>query len=266
MKFNKVITEALIDDLGFSKGIKNVLKYINTSVASINDDNYLDVYLHLKEKFSLDTQTVAMVMETYLKFGEYLFKDAKLMDENIKMTPQLLHVFRDEILSRLHARAEEVIYNEGYISVKIDFWEGLDFYRDEDSYSAQFAIKLDYSDFKDEFKEKYDPEDGVVWCTLWIGYDFLYSKGPGGYDFISNVEGTFWDYLQVAVGNSEAIDGGRIKSSYMAPPEYFSESSINGYVEKILTMAKKIVLKNKPILDGFRDHLEHGGSLFEKNN
>ena len=124
MKFNNILSEALIDDLKIRKIEKAVLRKFNDENVSSSEEVY-----EISKDYGMPLHISMSLYYTYLKYKDFLFNEEGIdivkeydvfSKENIKITSKIiLEYIEKNYLGK-------TIYNSDGITGLVEFWEPID--------------------------------------------------------------------------------------------------------------------------------------------
>lgn len=270
MKFNDIITEAIIDNADIPKTAKNILKYIFNEYANDHDmgvdrSKFLEYSIDLSKKFAISIVDAIKLIEFYEKYKDVFFRDDMVQD----YIPEITHDNSEAFLYSVHEYLYEKydnkdIYDSGRVSADCYFFENpFGSYESDMLGSITAGISVNFSDIDEFTKLGY----GSSWIVqLHMGFD-VFAKERVGYDIIDMEElisdVTQNDRTYKNLDSGDVFSSGWIKSSYFNPPKYFTKEEVESFGERVIDTLKKIIRKHHHELEGFGDWLKHGGDVFE---
>jgi len=268
MKFNNVLSEAMIDDLKIRKVEKVVMKKYNDENVSSSEEVY-----GISKEYGMPLHVGMSLYYTYLKYKDFLFSDQGIdivkeydvfSKENEKMTRRvLLEYFEKNYVGK-------TIYNNDGITGVVEFWESVNMMVDEGMGPAAYVsmpVNGEYTDSDGRtFSGNYVNFGGSVSCDIipWTTKD---GKQRMGYDFITFNEESFNDWQQNVKknGNYDVVVTGYLSSSALPKPKNYSEDEIKRYCDRWVMIQQRIIHKASPILLSYKDYVEEGDSIFTES-
>lgn len=269
MKFNNIITEAIIDSADIPKTAKNILKYIFSEYAKdsnmgLDRSQFLNISIDLSQKFGITITDAIKSIELYEKYKDIFFNESIIKD----FVPEIHHdnseTFMFAVTEYIYNKYNnQKIYESGRVSADLYFFTNpKDLLKDEMLSYVNAYISVDFSDVKEFF----EISGSHVWTiNLHTSYN-VYEREKVGYDLIDNEEiASHADEEGDSYVDSEIISSGWIKSTYFNPPKYFVASEVEKFGERVVDVIRTIIRKHHHKLEGFGDWLQHGGYVFENH-
>lgn len=269
MRFNNIITEAIIDSADIPKSTKNILKYINNEYANdwdmgIDRGNFIKISIDLSKKFAISISDAIKAIEFYDKYKDIFFREDMIQDFIPEITPDNREAFLYAVHEYLWKNYEsKQIYDFGRITADLYFMETpINTYHDDMLGMINAAITVNFSDIP-EYTEL---EFGSSWeCQLHMNFS-VFERDKVGYDIIDMEEiAAYTEKNSKKYINNEIVGTGWIKSDYFNPPKYFDKGEIEKFGDRVVEIIKKIIRKHHHDLEGFGDWLQHGGNVFENH-
>ena len=274
MKFKGIITEAMIDNLQMNKFDKGILKMIhkqlNTEDYKEGSGNVNDFLFSLAKKAGVDMHEMTTLYMTYEKYKEFLFSEEGIekVTEYDVMSPDLAKLTKEILLMYLEKNYEnKTVFEFDGISGELNISEDIETMIEEDMNPdvwVTMRVVGEYEGTVPNSDETYVTEETSFQGSIFFNLLPDTIKGYG-YDFLSFNEESFGDWLVANEGRqySDVLDSGYIKSAYLKPPLNYSDTEIKGYCERWFMVIKRICGKSVPILNKYKDFVEHGGYMFE---
>lgn len=268
MKFNNILSEALIDDLKIRKIEKVVLKKYNDENVSSSEEVY-----EISKEYGMPLHVGMSLYYTYLKYKDFLFSDQGIdivkeydvySKENKKMTLRVLL----EYINKNYVG--KTIYNSDGITGIVEFWESVDVMVDEGMNPAVYVSMPVNGEYTDSDGRTFSGHDvnfgGSVNCNImpWTTND---GKQRMGYDFISFSEETFADWQENVKknGNYDIVTSGHLNINTIGKPKNYSEDEIKRYCDRWIMIQQRIIQKSAPLLLSYKDYVEEGDSFFTES-
>lgn len=268
MKFNNILSEALIDDLKIRKIEKAVLRKFNDENVSYSEEVY-----EISKEYGMPLHVGMSLYYTYLKYKDFLFNEEGIdivkeydvfSKENIDITNRVIL----EYIGKNYVG--KTIYNSDGITGVVEFWEPIDIMVEEGMSPAVYVSMPVNGEYTDSDGHTFSGNDvnfgGSVSCSVipWTTND---GKQRMGYDFIAFSEESFNDW-QVNVkknGNYEIVVTGFLSPSALPKPKNYSEDEIKRYCDRWIMIQQRIIHKASPILLSYKDYVEEGDSIFTES-
>lgn len=268
MKFNNILSEALIDDLKIRKIEKAVLKKYNDENISSSGEVY-----EISKEYGMPLHVAMSLYYTYLKYKDFLFSDQGIeivkeydvfSKENEKMTLRVLL----EYINKNYVG--KTIYNSDGITGIVEFWEDVDVMVDEEMNPSVYVTMPVNGTYTDSNGRTFSGDDvifgGSVNCSV-IPWSHSDGDKKMGYDFISLTEETFndWQANVKKNGNWEIVTGGYLNINTIGRPKNYSEDEIKRYCDRWVMIQQRIIQKASPLLLSYKDYVEEGDSIFTES-
>jgi hypothetical protein len=268
MKFNNILSEALIDDLKIRKIERAVLRKFNDENVSYSEEVY-----DISKEYGMPLHVGMSLYYTYLKYKDFLFNEEGIdivkeydvfSKENIDITNRVIL----EYIGKNYVG--KTIYNSDGITGVVEFWEPIDIMVEEGMSPAVYVSMPVNGEYTDSDGHTFSGNDvnfgGSVSCSVipWTTND---GKQRMGYDFIAFSEESFNDW-QVNVkknGNYEIVVTGFLSPSALPKPKNYSEDEIKRYCDRWIMIQQRIIHKASPILLSYKDYVEEGDSIFTES-
>ncbi len=268
MKFNNILSEALIDDLKIRKVEKVVMKKYNDENVSSSEEVY-----EISKEYGMPLHVGMSLYYTYLKYKDFLFSDQGIdivkeydvfSKENEKMTRRVLLEYIEKNY------AGKTIYNSDGITGVVEFWESVDVMVDEGMSPSVYVTMPVNGEYTDSDGRTFSGHDvnfgGSVNCNImpWSHKD---GDQKMGYDFIAFSEESFNDWQENVKknGNYDIVVTGYLSPSALPKPKNYSEDEIKRYCDRWVMIQQRIIHKASPILLSYKDYVEEGGSIFTES-
>lgn len=268
MKFNNILSEALIDDLKIRKIEKAVLKKYNDENISSSGEVY-----EISKEYGMPLHVAMSLYYTYLKYKDFLFSDQGIdivkeydvfSKENEKMTLRVLL----EYINKNYVG--KTIYNSDGITGIVEFWEDVDVMVEEEMNPSVYVTMPVNGTYTDSNGRTFSGDvvnfGGSVNCSV-IPWSHSDGDKKMGYDFISLSEETFndWQSNVKKNGNWEFVTGGYININTIGSPKNYSEDEIKRYCDRWVMIQQRIIQKASPLLLSYKDYVEEGDSIFTES-
>lgn len=268
MKFNNVLSEAMIDDLKIRKVEKVVMKKYNDENVSSSEEAY-----EISKEYGMPLHVAMSLYYTYLKYKDFLFSDQGIdivkeydvfSKENEKMTLRVLLEYIEKNY------VGKTIYNNDGITGLVEFWDSVDTMIDEDMTPSVYVTMPVNGTYTDSNGRTFSGNDvnfgGSVNCGV-IPLSYIYDDQKMGYDFISLSDETFndWQTNVKKNGNWEIVVTGYLSSIALPKPKNYSEDEIKRYCDRWVMIQQRIIHKAAPILLSYKDYVEEGDSIFTES-
>lgn len=270
MKFNNILSEALIDDLKIRKIEKVVLRKFNDEDVSSSE-----VVYEISKEYGMPLHVGMSLYYTYLKYKDFLFSEEGIdivkeydvfSKENIDITNRIILEYIEKNY------VGKTIYNSDGISGLVELWESIDFMVEEGMNPAIYVRMPVNGEYISSRGETYSPDDssfdGSIGCNItpWTTNE---GEQKMGYDFISigQSEETFADWQQNVVknGNYDDVLSGHLNMKTIGKPKNYSDAEIKRYCERWVMIQQRIIKKAAPILLSYKDYVEEGDSIFTES-
>ena len=268
MKFNNILSEALIDDLKIRKIERAVLRKFNDENVSSSEEVY-----EISKEYGMPLHVGMSLYYTYLKYKDFLFSDQDIdivkeydvySKENKKMTLRVLL----EYINKNYVG--KTIYNSDGITGIVEFWESVDVMVDEGMSPSVYVSMPVNGEYTDSDGRTFSGHDvnfgGSVNCNImpWATND---GKQRMGYDFISFSEETFADWQENVKknGNYDIVVTGYLNINTIGRPKNYSEDEIKRYCDRWIMIQQRIIQKSAPLLLSYKDYVEEGDSFFTES-
>ena len=267
MKFNNIITEAMVDDLKIHKMYKSILKKMNEE-----DIQEAEELSKLSKEVGAPLHIVFSLYQTYLKYKDILFSEQGIeivkeydvfAKENEKITRRVLLEYIEKNY------INKTIFNSDGITGLVEFWEDVDTMVEEGMGPAVYVsmpVNGEYTDSRDGATFSGDDVNfgGSLTCNI-IPWSTAKGDQRMGYDFITHSEETFVDWQDNVVknGNYDTVDTGYIKLSALPKPKNYSDEEIKRYVDRWIMIQQRIIKKSVPLLLSYKDYVEEGDTMFD---
>ena len=268
MKFNNILSEALIDDLKIRKIEKAVLRKFNDENVSYSEEVY-----EISKEYGMPLHVGMSLYYTYLKYKDFLFNEEgiDIVKEYDVFSKENIDITNRIILEYIGKNYEgKTIYNSDGITGVVEFWEPIDIMVEEGMSPAVYVSMPVNGEYTDSDGHTFSGNDvnfgGSVSCSVipWTTND---GKQRMGYDFIAFSEESFNDW-QVNVkknGNYEIVVTGFLSPSALPKPKNYSEDEIKRYCDRWIMIQQRIIHKASPILLSYKDYVEEGDSIFTES-
>ena len=271
MKFNNILSEALIDDLKIRKIEKAVLRKFNDSDVSSSEEVY-----DISKEYGMPLHVSMSLYYTYLKYKDFLFNEEGIdivkeydvfSKENIKITSKIILEYIDKNY------LGKTIYNSDGITGLVEFWEPIDVMVKEGinpNIHVTMPVNGEYISSGGKTYSSYESTfNGSLGCNItpWTTNE---GEQKMGYDFISNWESeeTFADWQQNVVKNGKRYDeimSGWLNMKTIGKPKNYSDDEIKRYCDRWVMIQQRIIKKATPILLSYKDYVEEGDSIFTES-
>jgi hypothetical protein len=278
MKFKGILTESLIDSLQLPKIQKALLKAIHKSdLHDMPQEERGWKMLEIAKKVAVPVDDVTKAWMTYEKYKDILFGDEGIAfsEDYDPYSAELLSTTRGVICKYIEDHHENKdVFPGGYEGIT-GFFENMEslewMIKEEMTPSLYVRLPVDgtYEYTKrwgDQKGEKVTTEEVDIYATVWLG--ILPRDGKYGYDFISQSEESFGDWMENHSGRKswDVIDTGNVKASFLKPLRNYSEAEVKRFCDQWVEVCKRIVKKNAPFMFKFKEFVEHGDTMFEGYN
>jgi len=270
MKFNNILSEALIDDLKIRKIEKAVLRKFNDENVSSSEEVY-----DISKEYGMPLHVSMSLYYTYLKYKDFLFNEEGIdivkeydvfSKENIKITSKIiLEYIEKNYLGK-------TIYNSDGITGLVEFWEPIDVMVKEGinpNIQVTMPVNGEYISSKGKTYSSYESTfNGSLGCNItpWTTNE---GEQKMGYDFIAywESEETFADWQQNVVKNGKYDDvlNGYLNMKTIGKPKNYSDDEIKRYCDRWVMIQQRIIKKATPILLSYKDYVEEGDSIFTES-
>ena len=270
MKFNNVLSEAMIDDLKIRKVEKVVLKKYNDENVSSSEKVY-----DISKEYGMPLHVGMSLYYTYLKYKDFLFNEEGIdivkeydvfSKENIDITNRIIL----EYIGKNYVG--KTIYNSDGITGVVEFWEPIDFMVKEGMNPAVYVHMPVNGEYISSRGETYSPDDssfhGSIGCNItpWTSNE---GEQKMGYDFISigDSEETFADWQENVAKNGkyDTVLNGYLNIKTIGKPKNYSDDEIKRYCDRWIMIQQRIIHKASPILLSYKDYVEEGDSIFTES-
>ena len=271
MKFNNILSEALIDDLKIRKIEKAVLRKFNDENVSSSEEVY-----DISKEYGMPLHVSMSLYYTYLKYKDFLFNEEGIdivkeydvfSKENIKITSKIILEYIDKNY------LGKTIYNSDGITGLVEFWEPIDVMVKEGinpNIHVTMPVNGEYISSGGKTYSSYESTfNGSLGCNItpWTTNE---GEQKMGYDFISNWESeeTFADWQQNVVKNGKRYDeimSGWLNMKTIGKPKNYSDDEIKRYCDRWVMIQQRIIKKATPILLSYKDYVEEGDSIFTES-
>ena len=267
MKFNNIITEAMVDDLKIHKLYKSILKKMNEE--NIQGGSAL---FNLAKDFGAPLHVVFSLYQTYLKYKDILFSEQgiEIVKEYDVFAKENEEITRRVLLEYVGKNYEgKTIYNSDGITGIVEFWEGIDTMVEEGMSPAVYVsmpVNGEYTDSDGRILSGREVDfGGSLSCSIMPWTSARDGKIRMGYDFISHSEESFTDWQDNVVknGNYDNVDSGFLKLSALPKPKNYSDEEIKRYVDRWIMIQQRIIQKSVPLLLSYKDYVEEGDTMFD---
>lgn len=266
MKFNNIITEAMVDDLKIHKLYKSILKKMNEE--NIQGGSAL---FNIVKEFGAPIHVVFSLYQTYLKYKDILFSEQgiEIVKEYDVFAKENEDITRRVLLEYISKNYEnKTIYNSDGITGMVEFWEDVDTMVEERMSPSVYVSMPVNGEYTASDGRTYSGRDvdfgGSLSCNImpWTSRD---GKSTMGYDFITHSEESFVDWQDNVVKNGkwEVVDSGYLKLSALPKPKNYSDEEIKRYVDRWIMIQQRIIQKSVPLLLSYRDYVEEGDTMFD---
>ena len=268
MKFNNILSEALIDDLKIRKIERAVLRKFNDENVSSSEEVY-----DISKEYGMPLHVGMSLYYTYLKYKDFLFNEEGIdivkeydvfSKENIDITNRVIL----EYIGKNYVG--KTIYNSDGITGVVEFWESVDVMVDEGMSPSVYVSMPVNGEYTDSDGRTFSGHDvnfgGSVNCNImpWTTND---GKQRMGYDFISFSEETFADWQENVKknGNYDIVVTGYLNINTIGRPKNYSEDEIKRYCDRWIMIQQRIIQKSAPLLLSYKDYVEEGDSFFTES-
>ena len=99
--------------------------------------------------------------------------------------------------------------------------------------------------------------------TLFL--DLVPSPKGYGFELLSFSEETFGDWMVEVEGRrfSDMVDTGYVKETFIKPLENYTEKELKRFADQWIAIMGRVIRRNVPLIEKYKDYVEHGGSMFE---
>jgi len=266
MKFNNIITEAMVDDLKIHKMYKSILKKMNEE--GIKEAEELS---KLSKELGAPLHIVFSLYQTYLKYKDILFSDQgiEIVKEYDVFAKENESITRRVLLEYLEKNyRNEIIFNSDGITGIVEFWEDIDTMVVEGMGPAVYVSMLVNGEYTDSDGRTYSGHDvnfgGSLSCNI-MPWSTVKGEQRMGYDFITHSEESFVDWQDNVVKNGkyDNVDNGFLKLSALPKPKNYSDEEIKRYVDRWIMIQQRIIKKSVPLLLSYKDYVEEGDTMFD---
>ena len=267
MKFNNIITEAMVDDLKIHKLYKSILKKMNEE--NIQGGSAL---FNLAKEFGAPLHVVFSLYQTYLKYKDILFSEQgiEIVKEYDVFAKENEEITRRVILEYIGKNYEgKTIYNSDGITGIVEFWEAIDIMVEEGMSPAVYITMPVNGEYTDSDGRTLSGREvdfgGSLSCNIMPWTSGRDGKTRMGYDFISLSEESFTDWQDNVVKNGkyDNVDNGFLKLSALPKPKNYSDEEIKRYVDRWIMIQQRIIQKSVPLLLSYKDYVEEGDTMFD---
>jgi len=268
MKFNNILSEALIDDLKIRKIEKAVLRKFNDDNVSSSEEVY-----EISKEYGMPLHVGMSLYYTYLKYKDFLFNEVgiEIVKEYDVFSKENIDITNRIILEYIGKNYEgKTIYNSDRITGVVEFWEPIDFMVEEGMSPAVYVSMPVNGTYTDSDGRTFSGRDvnfgGSLTCNImpWTTND---GKQRMGYDFMSHSEEIFADWQENVVKNGkyDIVVTGFLSSSALPKPKNYSDDEIKRYCDRWIMIQQRIIHKASPILLSYKDYVEEGDSIFTES-
>ena len=270
MKFNNILSEALIDDLKIRKIEKAVLRKFNDENVSSSEEVY-----EISKEYGMPLHVSMSLYYTYLKYKDFLFNEEgiDIVKEYDVFSKENNHITTRIILEYIEKNyVGKTIYNSDGISGLVEFWEGIDTMVKEGinpNIYVTMPVNGEYISSRGTTHSSYESSfEGSIGCNItpWTTNE---GEQKMGYDFISTGESeeTFADWQQNVVKNGKYDDiiNGFLNMKTIGKPKNYSDDEIKRYCDRWVMIQQRIIKKATPILLSYKDYVEEGDSIFTES-
>jgi hypothetical protein len=268
MKFNNILSEALIDDLKIRKIEKVVLRKFNDEDVSSSE-----VVYEISKEYGMPLHVGMSLYYTYLKYKDFLFNEEGIdivkeydvfSKENIDITNRIILEYIEKNY------VGKTIYNSDGISGLVEFWESIDVMIEEGMNPAIYVSMPVNGEYTDSRGETYSPDassfHGSIGCNItpWTTNE---GEQKMGYDFLVTSEETFADWQENVAknGNYDILINGFLNMKTIGKPKNYSDAEIKRYCDRWVMIQQRIIKKGAPILLSYKDYVEEGDSIFTES-
>jgi hypothetical protein len=270
MKFNNILSEALIDDLKIRKIEKAVLRKFNDSDVSSSDEVY-----DISKEYGMPLHVGMSLYYTYLKYKDFLFNEEGIdivkeydvfSKENKDITTRIILEYIEKNY------VGKTIYNSDGITGLVEFWEPIDIMVEEGmnpNIEVTMPVNGEYISSRGTTHSSYDSTFlGSLGCNItpWTTNE---GEQKMGYDFITIgiSEETFADWQQNVAKNGKYDDvlNGYLNMKTIGKPKNYSDDEIKRYCDRWIMIQQRIIKKATPILLSYKDYVEEGDSIFTES-
>jgi hypothetical protein len=266
MKFNNIITEAMVDDLKIHKMYKSILKKMNEE-----DIQEAEELSKLSKEVGAPLHIVFSLYQTYLKYKDILFSEQgiEIVQEYDVFAKENESITRRVLLEYIEKNfKDEIIYNSDGITGMVEFWEDINTMVEEGmgpSVYVHMRVNGEYTTSRGEtISGDYVNFFGSLTCNI---MPWSTAKGDQrmGYDFITHSEETFVDWQDTVIKNGkyDTVDSGYLKLSALPKPKNYSDEEIKRYVDRWIMIQQRIIKKSVPLLLSYKDYVEEGDTMFD---
>lgn len=270
MKFNNILSEALIDDLKIRKIEKAVLRKFNDENVSSSEEVY-----EISKEYGMPLHVSMSLYYTYLKYKDFLFNEEgiDIVKEYDVFSKENNHITTRIILEYIEKNyVGKTIYNSDGITGLVEFWEGIDTMVKEGinpNIHVTMPVNGEYISSRGTTHSSYESSfEGSIGCNItpWTTNE---GEQKMGYDFISTGESeeTFADWQQNVVKNGKYDDiiNGFLNMKTIGKPKNYSDDEIKRYCDRWVMIQQRIIKKATPILLSYKDYVEEGDSIFTES-
>jgi len=267
MKFNNILSEALIDDLKIRKVEKAVLRKFNDENVSSSEKVY-----DISKEYGMPLHVGMSLYYTYLKYKDFLFNEEgiDIVKEYDVFSKENEEITRRVLLEYVGKNYEgKTIYNSDGITGIVEFWEGIDIMVEEGMSPAVYVSMPVNGEYTDSDGRTLSGREvdfvGSLSCSIMPWTSARDGKIRMGYDFISHSEESFTDWQDNVVknGNYDNVDSGFLKLSALPKPKNYSDEEIKRYVDRWIMIQQRIIQKSVPLLLSYKDYVEEGDTMFD---
>jgi len=270
MKFNNILSEALIDDLKIRKVEKAVLRKFNDDNVSSSEEVY-----DISKEYGMPLHVGMSLYYTYLKYKDFLFNEEgiEIVKEYDVFSKENIDITNRIILEYIGKNYEgKTIYNSDGITGVVEFWEPIDIMVEEGMNPAVYVsmpVNGEYTSSRGKTYSSYDSSfHGSIGCNItpWTTNE---GEQKMGYDFISigDSEETFADWQENVAKNGkyDTVLNGFLNIKTIGKPKNYSDDEIKRYCDRWIMIQQRIIKKATPILLSYKDYVEEGDSIFTES-
>jgi hypothetical protein len=267
MKFNNILSEALIDDLKIRKIEKAVLRKFNDENVSSSEKVY-----EISKEYGMPLHVGMSLYYTYLKYKDILFSEQgiEIVKEYDVFAKENESITRRVLLEYIEKNyINKTIFNSDGITGIVEFWEDVDTMVVEGMGPAVYvsmSVNGEYTDSRDGVT--YSGHDvtfgGSLTCNI-MPWSTAKGEQRMGYDFITHSEEGFVDWQDTVIKNGkyDTVDSGFLKLSALPKPKNYSDEEIKRYVDRWIMIQQRIIKKSVPLLLSYKDYVEEGDTMFD---
>jgi hypothetical protein len=266
MKFNNIITEAMVDDLKIHKMYKSILKKMNEE-----DIQETEELSKLSKEVGAPLHIVFSLYQTYLKYKDILFSEQgiEIVKEYDVFAKENESITRRVLLEYIEKNyINKTIFNSDGITGIVEFWEPIDTMVEEGMGPAVYVSMPVNGEYVDSRGETFSGSDvnfgGSLTCNI-IPWSTAKGEQRMGYDFMTHDEETFVDWQDTVIKNGkyDTVDSGYLKLSALPKPKNYSDEEIKKYVDRWIMIQQRIIKKSVPLLLSYKDYVEEGDTMFD---